>query len=85
MFYPKIKGHDIFTLGATVVDRDFIQQYMKLVADIESDIDGHSSDDSSSDSNESDSDLSNVEGQGISFFLTIETCSPTTSSHFWST
>jgi hypothetical protein len=55
---------------------------MKLVADIESDIDGHSSDDSSSDSNESDSDLSNVEGQGISFFLTIETCSPTTSSHF---
>jgi hypothetical protein len=50
-----MEGRDIFTLGATAFDKDFVQQYINLLVDLDSDDDHRDSlDGSHSDTDESD-------------------------------
>ena len=77
--YNEITGWDVFTLGATSFDKEFVRQNLNLV-----DIEG-SSDDSPSDTDESEikSDSSG-ESHGVSSVLNHCTCLTVSSSH-WST
>ena len=63
--YNEIKGRDVFTLGATSFDKEFVKQYLNLV-DVED-----SSNDSASDTDESESesDSSSGESHGVSSVL----------------
>ena len=62
--YNEITGRDVFTLGATSFDKEFVKQYLNLV-DIED-----SSDDSPSDTDESEIESdSSGESHGVSLVL----------------
>ena len=79
-------GHDILTLGATVMDTDFVKQYKNVGMDVDLEHDsggndegGSTSDDSSSDESGNDpsvSELSGMDDTGMSDVCSLVlTCS----------
>jgi hypothetical protein len=70
-FYTEIEACDIFTLGATAFDKDFVQKYINLL-EFDADSSDSSNDTSDlTDLDESDGESSDGENQGMPLFPAI--------------